>query len=172
MQKIFGADKGPRALRRTFSPEGPPGKPLQREPRREDTITSGLAGSAGFKISRLIWATPSMYVWVTRKALSLLKYRRLRIARRATEARSRPASTGASRSARTRSILLIYNRFTEKSTLRGGLATELWQFAEVSGILELDEWVSRRSEYQTVAAWMGKSPVRVGALASHGGAGR
>ena len=55
--KICGVDKSPRTLRRTFSPKLLPDKPLQREPRRENTIMSGLLGSAGFKTSRLVWVT-------------------------------------------------------------------------------------------------------------------
>ena len=51
--EIYGADKGTRTLRRTFPPELLPDKPLQREPRREDAITSGLVGSADCKTCTL-----------------------------------------------------------------------------------------------------------------------
>ena len=86
--KIFGADKAPRTLRRTFSPELLPDKPLQREPRRKNAIISGLIGFAGFESYSLVWPTPSRYIWATRKVLGRLKYRYLQTARRGTEARS------------------------------------------------------------------------------------
>ena len=55
LPKIYGADKGTRTLRRTFSLERLPDKRLQREPRRKDTITMGLVGSAGCNIPRTVW---------------------------------------------------------------------------------------------------------------------